>query len=489
MNLKQKASKGFIWSIIQTSGTQVCSLFIFLALARLLTPQTFGLVALANVFLAFMQIFLDQGFAKALIQREELEPEHLDTAFWSQICSGIVLTTLTFLAANSIARIFEQPRLGSVLQWLSVVFIINALSRVHNALLSREFAFKTIALRSLLGTIISGAVGIGMAFFGYGVWSLVTLNITVELFFLLFTWNAVEWRPRWQFSKKHFQDLYSFGVYLLALKFIQFFNKRSDNLLIGYFLGEVALGYYAIAYRILEIMTQILVRTVDKVALPTFARLQAEPERFRELLYQITQYTCLIAFPTYLGAAILAPELIVSLFGEQWIRAIVPMQILALEGIVLSVALFHKSAFVSMGKPVLAVRIDSINATANIIACFIAVRWGINAVAVAFVVSSYLMFPISQWTVNKLIKLDLISYLRQLVTPLLSSAIMIGAIAIAKRSFLSEIDSKLLLIIGTIIGMLVYALCVRIIEPQLFAKAWQFTKSTLSKKKRSRTTP
>ena len=486
MSLKQKAFTGLIWSVIQTSGTQVFSLVTFLVLARLLTPETFGLVALADVFLAFMQIFLDQGFAKALIQREELEPEHKDAAFWSQVATGLILATITVLAASAIAGIFEQPKLIPILRWLSIIFIINSLSRVHNALLSREFSFKIIALRSLWATLVSGIVGIGMAVAGYGVWSLVALNITAQLFSLLFTWNTVEWRPRWQFSPKHFGDLYSFGVYILALKFVQFFNKRSDNLLIGYFLGETALGYYAIAYRILEIMTQLLVKTIDKVALPTFARLQTEPDRFRELFYQTTQYTCLMASPVYLGVAILAPELIVSLFGQQWIPAISVMQILAFEGIVLSISLFHRSVFVSMGKPLLAVRINLVNATANVIACSIAVRSGINAVAVAYVVSSYLVFPVSQWAVNRLIKIESMAFLRQFVTPLFSSAVMVSAIAIFKHFSSSAIDPKLLVIIGTIIGMLVYALCVRIVEPKLFAEGWQFVRSVLTKKKTSK---
>ncbi len=483
MSLKHKAFKGLIWSIVQNSGTQVFSLIIFLLLARLLTPETFGLIALANVFLAFMRIFLDQGFAKALIQREHLEPEHLDAAFWSQVGSGILLTTITFLAADLVAGVFEQPKLIPILQSLSLIFIINSLSRVHDAILCREFVFKVIAMRSLLATIISGTVGITMAFAGYGVWSLVTLNITAELVSLIVIWGTVDWRPKLRFSLRHFQDLSSFGIYLLALKFIKFFAKRTDNLLIGYFLGEVALGYYAIAYRILEVMTQLLVKTVDKVALPTFSRLQTEPERFRQLFYQTTQFTSLIAFPTFLGVVVFAPELILTLFGKQWIPATGAMQILAVEGILLAVSLFHKSVFMSMGKPSWTVRISLLNATANLIACLIAVRWGIVAVALAYVISSYLVFPISQWAVNRLIEIELVTYLQRFITPVFSSAIMVGAIIVAKHLLSETIDPKLLLIIGTAIGVLVYALCVRILEPQLLAKVWNFVRSASGKKK------
>lgn len=186
------------------------------------------------------------------------------------------MTTITFFAAGVVSEVFDQPKLTPILQSLSLVFILNSVIQVHGELLSREFAFKISAMRSLLFTTIGGLVGVVMAMKGYGVWNLVTLNLTAVTVSIFVLWGTVDWRPRFRFSFKHFKDLYSFGVYLLMSKFIKFFEKRSDNLLIGYFLCEVALGYYAIAYHILEVMTNLLVKTVDKVALPTFSRLQFE---------------------------------------------------------------------------------------------------------------------------------------------------------------------------------------------------------------------
>lgn len=481
MSLKRKAFTGLIWSFIQNSGTQIFTLLNFLVLARLLTPETFGLIALANVFLAFMQIFLEQGFAKALIQREELEPEHLEAAFWSQVVLGIFLTILTFLTAGLVAEIFRQPKLIPILQCLSSIFIIGSLSHVHNALLSREFAFKVMAGRSLWGSIISGAIGIGMAVSGYGVWSLVTLTITHKLFYLLFTWSTVDWRPKWQFSPQHFRDLYSFGMYLFGFKLVKFFDKRADNLLIGYFLGEVALGYYAIAYRILETTIALLVGTVSKVALPTFSRLQTEPERFRQLFYQTTQLTSLIAFPVYFGIIVFAPELIVTLFGQQWIPSIVAMRILALEGIVVSISLFHRAVFLSMGKPDWNLRLVVLSATINLMACAFAVRWGINAVAAAYLLSGYLIFPVSQWAVSRLVKIEPMIYGKKFITTLFCSGIMVVAIIGVKR-LMVEIDPKLSIAAGTLVGAFVYAGCIRIIEPQLFEQFWNIVKSIFSKK-------
>lgn len=485
MSLKQKAFKGLLWSTLQNSSLQVFSLIIFLILARLLSPETFGLIALANVFLAFMQVFRQQGFSKALIQRETIEPEHLDAAFWSQVIFGILLTVITFFGANIVAEIFDQPKLIPILQCLSSIFIINSLSHVPNALLERRFAFKIIAMRTLLATIISGTIGVVMAFAGYGVWSLVTLNISVELVSLIVIWSAVDWKPRWQFSQSHFQDLFGFGMSVLTFKFIKFFDKRIDNLLIGYFLGEVALGYYAIAYRILEVMTQLLVKTINKVALPTFSRLQTEPERFRQLFCKTTQFTTLVSFPVYFGLIVFAPELTVTLFGEKWLPAVGAMQILSLEGLILSLSQFHKSVFISTGKPIWTVKISFFNATANVIACLIAVRWGIVAVATGYIISSYLVFPFSQWAVNKLIGIKSFDYLKQFVTPVTSSGIMVAAIVLFKHLSSNTIEPLFMILGGTAIGILVYALCIRIFEPQLYGQLWNLIRSATSDNKRT----
>ena len=478
-NLKQKALRGVVWTAIEKWGSQACSLVVFLVLARLLTPDTFGLVALANVFLGFMQIFLEQGFAQALIQRENLTEKHLNAAFWSQIACGILLAIISFVSVGFVADFFKQPKLIPILQCLSLVFIINSFSHVQKAILNRKFDFKIMAMRSLWAMVISGLVGTTMAFVGYGVWSLVAQQLTYELVGVLVLWQAVTWRPKLEFSQQHFQDLYSFGIHVLAFKFIKFFDRRADNLLIGYFLGEVALGYYAISYRVLQVMTQLVASTTNQVALPAFSRLQSEPERFRQAFYRANQFVGLIVFPTFLGAAALTPELVVSLFGEQWTPAIRAMQILTIEGIVQSLTLFHKSVFMSLGKPSWKVKLSLVSATANVLACATAVRWGITAVAIAYVVSSYLVFPISQWAVNRLLKISFWSYLKQFITPTLGSLVMVGGIFVTKYFLLDVVTPKILLTIGTIVGGTIYTLSIALLDFDLFKRVFKLIRTTI----------
>src|SRR5688572_7347173 len=173
MSLRQKAAKGIFWSVIQKWGRAAISILTFVVLSRLLAPEAFGLVALATVFTVFMELFLDQGFGAAIVQRSELEPEHLDTAFWINIVTGILMTIGLIAASGFIASIFEEPRLAPVLRWLSIIFILSSLSSTQISILQRKLAFKSLATRSLVATAVGGVVGMTMAFAGFGVWSLV----------------------------------------------------------------------------------------------------------------------------------------------------------------------------------------------------------------------------------------------------------------------------------------------------------------------------
>ncbi|MEC4987089.1 MAG: lipopolysaccharide biosynthesis protein, partial [Oscillatoria sp. PMC 1076.18] len=454
MSIKEKAVTSVVWSVIQNWGSQAVSLIVFLILARLLTPEAFGLLALANVFLAFMQIFIEQGLSQALIQRREIDTEHLDTAFWVNLISGLLLTIISFLIAGSIAKIFHQPKLTPILKSFSVLFFINSVSHVHKAILIRELAFRILAVRTLVGILIGGMVGVIMAFSQFGVWSLVSQQIVFESVVVLLILQAVKWRPGFKFSGKHFGDLFGFGINVVGLEFLKFVNKRADNLLIGYFLGEVALGYYAIAYRVLQVMAQLLVGTSNQVALPTFSKLQENPEQFRQAFYRATEFTSLFAFPAFGGMAILAPELVISAFGEQWIPSIPVMRVLAFAGIRHSLSYFNSSVFMAMGKPSWRLWITSIEAAFSLVACLVAVRWGIVAVALAYVISLYFVFPVSQKAVNKLINVPTLLYFQQFLTPIIATVVMVAGILVAKHFLVDLINVKLLLMVTTLMGII-----------------------------------
>jgi O-antigen/teichoic acid export membrane protein len=461
MSLRQEAAKGIIWSVIQKWGRTAVWSLSFIVLSRLLAPEAFGLVALASAFTAFIEIFLDQGFSAAIVQRTDLEHEHLDTAFWLSVLIGVVLTIGTIAASGLVATLFEEPELAPILSWLSLSFIFSALCSTQMAILQRELAFKSLAARSLAATTIGGIVGVSMALAGFGVWSLVGQNLARAMTAAIVLWRVSDWRPGFKVSTKHYKDLFNFGISIAGSNILRVFSQRSDDFLIGYFLGPTLLGYYTIGYQLLLVIIRLVTGIINSVAFPTFSRLQHKPERIRDAFYKVTQYTSLLAFPVFIGMAALAPELVPVLFGEKWGPSIPVMQVLAMIGILHSVLAFNGSVLRAAGKPSWEFGIMLLTSVCSVIGFMLAVRSGIVAVSASFVIAGYALAPVSFIAVRKLIHIDFGTYLAQFVAPLSASLVMV-AVILGLEYLLKDqsLNSYLQLAINISAGGLTYLLMI-----------------------------
>ncbi|NJL81596.1 MAG: lipopolysaccharide biosynthesis protein, partial [Richelia sp. SM2_1_7] len=393
----------------------------------------------------------------------------------------LVLLGISVAGAGIIANLFKEPQLIPIIRWLSLSFLFAALNSVQSAILSRQLAFKTLSLRTLVATVAGGLVGVVMAFLGFGVWSLVGQQIANGFAGVIVLWSTTDWRPSFKFSKKHFQELFSFGINVVGINALNFLNRRSDDLLIGYFLGSVALGYYTVAYRILLMVNQLMVGTIQKTAMPVFSRLQSEPERLRQAFYSAIGLTTLIAFPIFLGLSTLAPELVVVMFGEEWKPSIPVMQILNLIGLLYAGFNYNNPMIMALGKPGLGLGLSSMQAIGNVIGFAIAVRWGIVAVAAAYVIRAYLTAPVTLWIVNKLIPINFRTYLSQYAAPLVASLIMVATIFGAKYFLGGIVNLHILLTICISFGALVYISTIRLIAPKLFKRSTDLFGSILPK--------
>lgn len=477
MNLRQNAVKGVIWSAITSWGRQAIAFIVFFLLARLLGPETFGLIALAAVFMAFIQVFADQGFAEALVQREQLETEHLNTAFWTNIAIGLLITLLCLGGAQLIADLFKQPQLTPIIRWLSLSFLLRALSSVHEAIFRRNLAFKTLAIRSLVAVVFGGLVGIIMALMGFGVWSLVGQQLSNSLIQVIVLWVASDWRPGFQFSRNHFRDLFSFGINVVGMNVLDFINSRADDFLIGYFLGPVALGYYSVAYRIMTIVIDLLTNVINQVAIPAFSKLQKEPERLRDAFYTVTKFTSLVSFPIFIGLSALAPELIRLLLGPKWLPSIPVIQVLAFIGLLHSVYYFNATVIMAMGKPSWKLLINFINSIANLISFSIAVQFGIIAVAAAFVIRGYLLSPLELLLLKKLIRINVFTYLSNYIAPLTGSLAMVATMFALKYFLGNFVNLYILLAACIVISTLIYALTIFLVAPKVFQQVLELVES------------
>lgn len=467
------------WSAIEAWGAAVLTIIVSIVLARLLEPRAFGLVAMATVYVNVVTIFVDQGLGSALVQRKALDRLHLDTAFWIAVLGGVLLCGISMLAAPQVAALFGEAKLVPVVRWLSLGLVINAFTGTQRAILQRELAFQDLAIRTLIGAVAGGVVGVGAALQGFGVWSLVAQTLTASAVGTVVLWRVSEWRPAFRMSMKHFRDLAGFSASILGSNLLSVVNRRSDDFLIGVFLGPVALGYYTVAYTLLRNLTSLLAGATTRVAFPAFSRLQHDLPRMRKGFYTATKYTSLIAFPAFIGLILVAPEFIRGVYGPKWVPSVPVMQVLALIGILHSVFYFNATVMNAAGKASWQFGLSLLNAVTNLIAFAIAVRWGIVAVAAAYVLRGYLLSPLTLWLLRRLISIDFRTYFRQYLVPAAGSAAMAAVILVLKRVVGGSLGPVVELILYTTVGAGSYALFVHLRAPHLWHDLMRMTRRSM----------
>lgn len=485
---RQQVARSTLWAGVERWGRQLVSLVVFAIVARLLSPEAFGLFALASVFVAFVRIVLDQGLADAVIQREDPDEAYLDTAFWVSVVLGAALSLGSFLAAWPVAGLFGEPRLEPVLQGLAPTFLVTALGATHQALLTRRFGYESLALRTLVATVASGVVGVGLALKGQGVWALVGMSLTSAVVGTALLWWSSGWTPRARFSRQHARALFAFGGWLTGTRLLNFVNRKSDDLLIGFFLGPTALGYYSVAYQVLESLTGLTVGVAATVAYPAFCRLQRDLPRLRAMFVDAVQLIALVTVPAYLGVVAIAPELVAGVFGEQWMPASPVLRALMPVGVLYAFLYLNGPALMAVGKPSWHLKLTLIQGVGSLVAYLIAVRWGIVAVAASYVVRGALTSPVALSMMRRAVGVRAREVLGALWCPLAAALPMLGAIALAK-TLVGDLSPRASLLVYVPLGALVYAGAVWLLSPALARRAIELARSGLSRRRRAAAIP
>lgn len=483
--LQRRVARGLTWTIAELWGRQALNLLVFIVLARLLVPADFGLVALASVFVALAQVVVDQGLGDALIQRRQITRSHIDTAFWVALLTGAALTLVGIAAAGPIATLLAEPALASILQVLSLTFVLSAFTSVQVALLRRELAFRTLALRTLAGALGGGVIGIVMALAGLGAWALVGQLAGSAVLSAAMLWWVSPWRPGRSASWAHFRDLFTFGLHIVGSDLLTFLSRHTDNFLIGIFLGPVPLGLYAVGYRLLDVSLTILVNIARKIAFPAFARLQGDSERMLRAHLKMTRVASLTIMPAYVGLALIAPELTILVFGSRWSDSGLVASILFISGPALSMRTFNMSLLNAAGHPEIAFRFRLVTTATNVAGFAIAVSFGIHAVAAAFVIGAYALMPLNLYWMGKYAAVPIGTYLSQLLR--IAVAAMVMALAVVAVKLWLGITQPLTLVAAEIaVGALAYMVTARLLEPHLLHEAFDLWKQALPGRRRLR---
>lgn len=468
--MQKRVARGLLWTLIDTWGGQLLGLVIFVILANLLQVVDFGLVALAAVFVALGQLLSDQGLGDAVIQRRELTRRQLDTAFWAALATGIVLSVAGFLLAGPIAALLKEPRLEQILQVLSLVFVLAALNSIQLALLRRELDFRSLALRRLAAVGVGGVVGIVLAlYFHAGAWALVGQQLASAAMSVVMLWAASPWRPSFSFSAPDFRSLFAYGLNVLGSDLLGFFSRNTDNLLIGVFLGPIPLGFYAVAYRILDTSQVVLVSAARRLVFPSFARLQHDLDRVSRAYLRLARSSSALTLPGYIGLALVAHEAIVVLFGQQWAPSAAAASLLFAIGPVLTVQAFSGAVWNAIGHPEVTLRFRLVSTITNVVGFVIAVLLfrNIVAVAAAFVIRGYLLLPLNIYWMRVYAGVRVRDQLLRLKGVGAATGLMAVAVLGAKFALVGHVHVVILLAAEVVVGVLVFGLGLWLVERSL----------------------
>lgn len=352
MTLKRKATVGVFWVSISTAANNFFNLLIKYVLARMLFPADFGLWAMAAMAIDFLGMFREMGFSSALIYRKGDMRKSADTTFTVLLVIDGVLFSIAFFGAPFVALFFRTPSVTPILRALAFVILLSALGEVQLALLAKNLAFRERLLPDLVPTMAYGIVAVTLALMGLGVWSLVIAKIVDQALTSLLCWVVVPWwRPRLRFDRQEAKELFDYGKHIFGSGILVWLITNLDNMFVGRVLGDEPLGVYKFSYDQANIPATQISRVIGQVLFPAYSTIRDDIQALRDAFFKALRYVSLVAIPVSVGMIVFARPFIMTLYGEKWAAAILPLQILGVYGLLRAVAVNMGSVFKAGGKP------------------------------------------------------------------------------------------------------------------------------------------
>jgi teichuronic acid exporter len=332
-NLKQKTFKGLGWSFLDSFAGSGITFFTGIVLARILSPEIFGVIGMVAFVFALSKTFIDSGFSMGLIRKLSCSNEDYNTVFVFNLLMSFLLYVIIFFAAPWIATFFKVSELIEIIRVLSLIIVMDAISIVQRVILTREINFKLQTKISLLSSLLSGLIALILALKGYGVWSLVYQMLSKELINGVFLWILSKWRPNFKFSISVFKDLFPFSSKMLGSGLITTLTNNIYYLVIGRYFSASVLGFYTRSEQFNAIVVNNLTGTLERVFFPVLASLQGDDNYLKTNFKKVFRTSFFISFLALMVLAVIAKPLILLLIGAKWEESIFYLQLLAIGSI------------------------------------------------------------------------------------------------------------------------------------------------------------
>lgn len=468
-HLEQSVRAGVLWKFAGQIGVQSTRFLTVLVLARLLDPADYGAAAIAVVLASFAPTLGDMGIASALVQTPNATRVVRSTAFWSSAAFGLALSGVCIVFAGSVGRFLGDPRIGTMVAVGALTFALYSLGATSQAMFMRSMNFRTLELRYLLCLAVSGAVAIIAATGGLGAWSLVIQQVVLVASFACTLWWRTEWRPTREFSRDAFRQLLRFAIRIAGGRFARLVELIALSLLIGRLVGVEGLGTWGFSLSTVILPLTVIAVPVAEVLFAAFSRLQGDRDRVAALWLSSIGLLAAAILPVLAGLMVTAPDVIPLAFGSQWEVAVPVVQILSVFVLIRALQSWNSVVLDAAGKPQVTLWTQLAALCAIPPAVALGSRWGVEGVAVCFVVGQLIAVEIPSFLfVRAELKLPAWSIVSRLAGVVAATAIAAVACAFARLT-LSSVGVAMAgrAVAALVIGAVVYAGALWVFAPDI----------------------
>ena len=452
-SLKTKAKKGLAWSMVERFATQGVQFLFGIILARLLSPDDYGVIAMPLVFLAIAQCIIDSGFSTALIRKPELTEEDLSTAFYFNIGIGILCYAVLFFSSPLIADFYHTPILSSLLKVTALAVLFNPLCAVQQAILTRKIDFKTQAMVSFSGAVVSGIVGLYMAYNGFGVWSLVFQQVGGYVMRTILLWILGKWKPKRKWSWESFHYLWGFGSKMLGSGLLDTIYNNIYPIVIGKYFSAQDLGNYTRAQQFSSLPSSNVTGVLQRVTFPVLSSIQNEDERLAKNYRKILKLSAFLVFPMMLMLSAIANPLVRILLTDKWIGCVILLQIVCFQMMWYPIHAINLNLLTVKGRSDLYFRLEILKKIVGVCILCITIPHGVAWMVCGGVLSSLISLVINTYYTGKLLKIGLFIQIKDMLPIIVISSIMWLFIHIL---MLFLVDVYLQLFVGIVAGLFIY---------------------------------
>jgi len=469
---------GLIWSASSTGLRQIVQFGSLAILARLLDPSDYGLVAMSVAVVGLGAVMSDFSLGSALVQRKDVTDRHISTAFWSTAAIGTGMTVLLLLCTPLVGAFYGTPEVADVFRISVLSIMVRSFYSTDKNLLTKGMKFRTLGLLELIAQTLGSGLAIFLAWKGFGALSLAVRGLSEALVEFLYFTYVREWKLQPRIGKQEFKELWSFGGGHFGARILNYTSRNADNIIIGKVLGDVALGYYNLAYRLLFKPFQILGTVTYRVFFSGFSKLQDDLKRFKSAYLALTENICLILFPVGALFVALGPEIVVLLAGEKWLPAAPVVQIFGVTIFVQTVATPLGYIYLGRGRTNIIFRWAVLTSAMDIVSFLIGVRFGIIGVAIGYLaVESVLLIP-KLIVAGRLIDLKLVETLTAAKAPFLAglTAAIVGIYC--KDFFLEPMGVMIGAGLSGVLMGAVYLGAILLLNRSLFHSLYRFARKS-----------